>query len=63
LAGSFVVNAIDLAGALVATETSTFDYHLIEDPTILTTWAVWFAAPFSGNVTSSVDGSRIITGS
>ena len=25
----FVVNSIDLAGALVATETSTFDWHVV----------------------------------
>jgi len=67
--GTFVVNAIDDAKALIGTAVSTFDWEVANDPPIgvpLSLWSQWAAAVvphvsgFGRNVTSQTDGSKII---
>jgi len=56
----FVVNSVDLTGALVNTDTSTFDWNIEEPPAPCTTWTQWRNAPFNGNVMST-DFAQILT--
>lgn len=66
--GSFTVNGVDVSGATVATDVSTFDWEVVNDlPVPLTTWANWAAAivpyvsGFARNVVSGKTGAKIIS--